>query len=204
MTQSAIVGVIIGLILGAIGGYALAGKKAPPATSTANTWPAMQKTSANPQTTEEKIQDAMSAAPENIAKDATVLDWPGADGKMAELRKGTNGWTCLPDDPSTPGNDPVCVDNMALQWFGAYMQHKTPKIAQAGIGYMLQGGASASNVDPFATAPKQGESWMQAPPHLMVFPNSKLDANVYGTEMNGGPWIMWAGTPYEHLMVPVQ
>jgi hypothetical protein len=33
-----------------------------------------------------------------------------ADGNMRMLRKGTGEWTCVPDYPSTPGNDPMCLD----------------------------------------------------------------------------------------------
>jgi hypothetical protein len=147
----------------------------------------------------------MSAAPESIAKDATVLDWPAtATGDLVTLRKGTNGWTCLPDQPFSPGNDPICADGNAMTWFGAYMQKKQPSIAQAGIAYMLQGGSDASNTDPFAMEPAKGDEWMNAPPHVMIFPSGKLDPKVYGTDMNGGPWIMWSGTPYQHLMVPVK
>ena len=198
--------IIVGLIVVGIGGY-LAGMNSKKAAVSSNDTMAgvtVVKTAAGPTTDAEKITNAMSAAPVDIAKGATVMDWPAKEGAaMSELRKGTNEWTCLPDDPTTPGNDPVCVDKMALQWFGAYMQHQTPKIAQAGIGYMLQGGATASNSDPYATTPKAGESWMEAPAHIMVFPATKLDTKVYGIEMKGGPWVMWAGTPYEHLMVPV-
>ena len=54
-----------------------------------------------------KIQNATSAAPASIARGATVMDWPVTEGaEMAVLRKGTNDWTCLPDDPTTPSNDP--------------------------------------------------------------------------------------------------
>jgi len=151
-----------------------------------------------------KIENAMSAAPENIGNDATVLDI-GADGKIVELRKGTNGWTCLPDMPMSPGNDPICVDGMGMKWFEAYMSQKAPRLAQDGIGYMLQGGSDASNVDPFAMAPKPGEDWVTAPPHIMVFPKGgSLDPKVYGTTPGSHPWIMYSGTPYQHLMVPVQ
>jgi hypothetical protein len=43
-----------------------------------------------------------------------------------------------------------------------------------------------------------------APPHLMVlFPDPKL-LEAYSTDPgSGGPWVMWKGTPYAHLMVPV-
>ena len=157
-------------------------------------------------TPEEKITNAMSAAPETVAKDATVLDWPTVAGKdFVELRKGTSEWTCLPDDLTTPSNDPICVDGMAMKWFQAYMGHKTPKIAQAGVGYMLQGGGTASNTDPSATKPADGETWMKEPPHIMIFPTSPADPKVYGSNPDsGGPWVMWPNTPYAHLMVPVK
>jgi hypothetical protein len=153
-----------------------------------------------------KIQSAMSAAPRSISKDATVLDYPEKEGaEPAVLRKGANEWTCFPDDPSTPSNDPMCLDKNSMEWAQAWMGKKEPKLSGPGIGYMLQGGGSASNTDPFAKKPAAGEHWMKEAPHVMVFPNGKLDPKVYGTDAHkGGPWIMWAGTPYEHLMVPVK
>jgi hypothetical protein len=158
---------------------------------------AAQKSKAHPKSKEEKIQSAMSAAPKAIAKDATILDYPAKEG--GEMV------TCLPDDPSTPANDPMCLDKMAMQWAQAWMSKKEPRLTGPGIGYMLQGGGSASNTDPFAKKPPAGETWMKEAPHIMVFPAGKLDPSVYTTDPHtGGPWIMWGGTPYEHLMVPVQ
>lgn len=202
--------IIIALLIGVGIGYVAAPNspavvEVPTATTTVTmTDTSKQKITATPGTTEWKIQSAMSAAPSDIAEAATIADWPGEDGKLPELRKGGNGWTCLPDYPASPGNDPICADVPAMEWFQSYMQKKTPDIKQAGIAYMLQGGSDPSNTDPFAEAPAPGEDWMSAPPHIMVFPTEKLDAKVYGTAMNGGPWIMWAGTPYEHLMIPVR
>ncbi len=155
-----------------------------------------------------KIQNAMSAAPRAIAKDATILDWPAKEGEeMPVLRKGTNEWSCLPDMTGTPANDPMCMDKMAMEWGKAWMDHKDPNLSATGIGYMLQGGGSPSNTDPFAMKPAAGEHWLKEPPHIMIFPatGSKLDPQVYGTDPNTGrPWIMFGGTPYEHLMVPVK
>lgn len=159
-----------------------------------------------PKSQQDKIQNAMSAAPKAIAQDATILDYPAsAGGEMAVLRKGTNGWTCLPDDPSTPANDPMCLDKMATSWAQAWMAKTEPKLTAPGIGYMLQGGGGASNTDPFAKKPVAGATWMKEPPHIMVFPVGKLDAQLHSSDPHGGgPWIMWGGTPYEHLMVPVK
>jgi len=153
-----------------------------------------------------KIQNAMSAAPPSVSKGATILDWPAREGDQpVVLRTGTNGWTCFPDDPGTPGNDPMCVDKIWLQWVEAWMAKKDFKPALPGIGYMLQGGSTASNSDPFATTPAPGEKWMKEQPHIMVIVPGKLDPKAHSSDHHsGGPWIMWGGTPYEHLMVPIK
>jgi hypothetical protein len=70
---------------------------------------------------------------------------------------------------------------------------------------MLQGGGSASNTDPFAKAPAKGEKWMVELPHLMYFPaNAKELDGWTDDQKTGGPWVMWKGTPYAHLMIPVK
>ena len=48
------------------------------------------------------IKSAVSAAPESVSANATVVDW-----EMNVLREGSNGWTCLPDNVNAPGNAPV-------------------------------------------------------------------------------------------------
>jgi hypothetical protein len=127
-----------------------------------------QMVQGQPKTPEEKIQNTMSAAPSSIAKDATIMDWPAMDwpakegDKLTALRKGTNAWTCLPDYPGSPGNDPMCLDKMWMVWLEAYMTKTEPKLTAPGIAYMLQGGSDASNTDPFATAPPAGAQWLTA------------------------------------------
>jgi hypothetical protein len=55
-----------------------------------------------------------------------------------------------------------------------------------------------------ATKPAAGEDWVTSPPHIMILQPGKLDQSVFSTDpKSGGPWIMWAGTPYEHIMMPV-
>ena len=40
--------------------------------------------------------------------------------------------------------------------------------------------------------------------HLMILvPDHSMYDNVSTDPENGGPWIMWPGTPYAHIMVPV-
>src|SRR6266436_9508608 len=50
-------------------------------------------------TDEEIIKSAMSAAPQAIGKDATIID-VGSDGKMRVVRQGSNQFTCMADNPT--------------------------------------------------------------------------------------------------------
>jgi hypothetical protein len=153
-----------------------------------------------------KIQSAMSAAPPAIANDAAIVDYPAKAGQpLVEIREGTNGWSCFPDLEATPGNDPQCNDETWMRWTEAFLSGTEPKTTSAGIAYMLQGGSDASNTDPFATKPPEGEEWLSSGPHIMILVPGNVDASRFSTDHHsGGPWLMWAGTPYEHLMVPVE
>jgi len=45
---------------------------------------------------------------------------------------------------------------------------------------------------------------MTTPPHIMVLMPEGSDLTAFSTDhLAGGPWVMWAGTPYEHIMMPV-
>lgn len=151
------------------------------------------------------ITSAESAAPRSIAQDAGVMV-PGANGGMKTLRAGKNGWTCMPDDPSTPGNDPMCLDSNAVKWAVAWAGHTTPPDGQTGVAYMLQGGTDPSNTDPFATKPASAAGWIKTGPHLMIVGSKAVLAGypAGATPDTSAPYVMWAGTPYAHLMVPVQ
>lgn len=164
------------------------------------------QTSATPAvTTEQKIATAMAAAPSSISKDATILDWEmDASGNPIVLHQGTNGWTCFPDLAATPSTDPMCLDQTWMAWAQGLATKTAPHVTSLGLAYMLEGGSDASNTDPFATAPQPGETWVNSPPHVMILMPGKLDQSVFGTDpLSGKPWIMWAGTPYEHIMMPV-
>ena len=152
-----------------------------------------------------RIANAMSAAPLAIAGSATLLDWPVKEGDpMVVLRQGTNNWTCIADWPVSPGNDPVCNDPVWTTWNDAYAAGKVPEITTPGIAYMLAGGSDPSNTDPMAMAPAPGEAWITTPSHIMLLVPGGFDAKQFSTDpASGQPYIMWDGTPYEHLMVPV-
>ena len=151
--------------------------------------------------TEALIKSALAAAPADIAKDAAVIA-PGPDGKMVTLKEGTNGFTCLPDQPQTPGKDAMCLDPQAMIWAQSWMNHDpSPKNLSPGVAYMLTGGSDVSATDPWAT-PGPNHKFVSSPPHWMVmWPFSAHATGLSTTPSQTGTWIMFAGTPYAHLMV---
>ena len=153
---------------------------------------------------EELIANATSAAPAAVGRDATVAT-VGEDGELRTIRKGSGSFTCLPDLPASPGNDPMCLDPNAVEWLKAYLAKKPPQPGKVGFGYMLQGGSDASNTDPYATGPAEGQDWIDTGPHVMIFGATEM---VEGYPAQHGdataPYVMWPGTPYAHLMIPVR
>lgn len=149
------------------------------------------------------MASAQSAAPASISGNATIVQ-ASADGSMKELRKGTNGWTCMPDAPATPGPDPMCFDANAGKWVDAWVHHKPPPQGAVGVIYMLEGGTDASNTDPYATKPTADNDWVKTGPHIMIVGSKEILAGhpSGGTPDTTVPYVMWAGTPYAHLMVP--
>lgn len=157
-------------------------------------------------TDKQLIASAMSAAPKSIAKGATILAME-ADGKMRTLKSGNNGWTCMPDNLATPGPDPMCMDKNALEWAHAWVEHKTPPAGKVGFMYMLAGGTDASNTDPYAQKPQPGNHWIKTGAHVMVVGADPSFYDQYPKSADPDtsvPYIMWAGTPYQHLMAPVK
>jgi hypothetical protein len=84
------------------------------------------------------------------------------------------------------------------------MSHKAPEINQVGIGYMTAaGGGWGSNTDPYAMTEKPDNHWGYHPPHLMMLvPDARSLSGVSTDPSNGGPYVMYAGTPYAHIMAP--
>jgi hypothetical protein len=150
------------------------------------------------------VASAESAAPASISSKATIVSFD-AKGAMTVMRKGTNGWTCMPDAPDTPGPDPMCYDANAGKWAEAWIAHKPPPTGAVGVMYMLEGGTDASNTDPYAKAPTASNAWINTGPHIMIVGSKDILAGYPSgaTPDTSAPYVMWAGTPYAHLMVPV-
>jgi hypothetical protein len=177
------------------------GKPAPTGSNEAASADSNTATAASPS---DPVKSAESAAPSSISHQASIATI-GADGAMTTLRQGSNGWTCMPDSPATPGPDPMCFDANAAKWVAAWVGHKPPAADTVGLMYMLEGGTDASNTDPYATKPTADNDWIKTGPHIMIVGSKNILAGMpSGAKPDTSvPYVMWAGTPYAHLMVPV-
>ena len=132
----------------------------------------------SPPTDDELIASAMKAAPKKVGENATIV---------------------VPD--------PMCWDKNAGDWIDAYLNHKTPPTGKVGLMYMLSGGTDASNTDPYAKKPSAANHWIKTGPHIMIV---GADAGFYDSYPKSAdpdtksPYVMWAGTPYQHLMAPIR
>ncbi|WP_300381285.1 hypothetical protein [Henriciella sp.] len=136
----------------------------------------------NNDTGQESVADILAAAPESVARQATVIS---RDGKV--LRKGEGEWVCRIAGPS--GNDPVCTDSEFRAYLDARTKGKLPTIERIGLAYMLQ-----------------GMSWdgMYIPPHgMLIVPDNAYFQGFPTVPSGGTPWVMMAETPYAHLVVPM-
>ncbi|MFN4144129.1 hypothetical protein [Aestuariivirga sp.] len=151
------------------------------------------------------IKSAESAAPQALSSQAAIYAM-NDKGEMRTLREGTNGWWCMPDSPATPGPDPMCGDANSMEWAMAWISKKEPPKGKVGFMYMLEGGTDASNTDPYATAPAEGNNWIKTGPHVMVVNGMDVMAGYpdKADPDTSQPYVMWPGTPYAHLMIPVK
>jgi hypothetical protein len=147
---------------------------------------------------EVKIQRALSAAPDDIAKSATVVG-TDAQGNEVVLRKGSNGFTCMPGNLKVVGQPPMCEDAASMQWGRDFKAHKPkPTNTVPGITYMLAGATQRSDSDPYdKTSPA-----ITVPAHWMImWPFDPKATGLPTHHSDTGAYIMWSGSPYAHLHI---
>lgn len=142
---------------------------------------------------------ALSAAPYSVAKGAGVARMD-SDGKMQTLRESKNGFTCM-----MVMKDSMCGDANSMAFFDAAMKHQDPP-DKLGITYMLRGDNGASNTEPMAFTKTADNHWLVTGPHLMLLGPAAaklVDAQTSADPDPTRPYVMWANTPYAHVMIPV-
>jgi hypothetical protein len=150
---------------------------------------------------EELLTKLKGAAPAEVLDRATILNM-APDGTTKVVREGNNGWTCM-----DPGGAPMCGDKGAMEWAKAW-QTKAAAPQKLGFIYMLSGDNGTSNTDPFAHTETPDNNWVKTGPHVMIVGGeAKSMMQGYPRDPKANPdrpYVMWPGTPYEHLMLPVK
>lgn len=163
---------------------------------------------------EDQIAVTVQAAPEEMRAGATVLGY-GADGKLTELRKGTNELVCLADDPKDTRFSAACY-HKDLEPFMARGRELTAQGVTGG----------KRNEDYRWKEIKEGKLKMPKEPRMLyVFSGKGYDAatkkvtdgvvrwviyvpfataeslGLSTVSKRGEPWLMDAGTPGAHIMI---
>lgn len=144
------------------------------------------------------MESALSAAPASVTDTATIMD-----GEGNVLREGSNGFTCYPESPAM---GPACHDASWDRLIAAMMAKEPFEPSGFGVSYMLAGEGDApgvSNIDPYATEPTADNQWTKDGPHMMLIMPDAAMLEGLSTDPNDPVYVMWKGTPYQHVMVAI-
>ena len=143
------------------------------------------------------IAKVKTGAPEQIVAKSSIIMMQ--DGKPKSLQTGNNGFTCMID----PNGVPLCADENGVAWMKAVAAKADPP-NKIGFIYMLAGDTGTSNHDAHQRASHQ--HWVQTGPHVMVVGPTVKEMVGYPRNADVAdptqPYVMFPGTPYEHLMLP--
>lgn len=151
-----------------------------------------------PMSDSDYIAKVATGAPPTVVHNATIVR-AGPHGAMRTIQSGNNGFTCM-----MIFSAPMCADRNAMLWAQALQTHTAPPNV-TGFVYMLAGDSGTNNMDPYATGMHAHDHWVVQGPHVMIVGPA---AASMGYPMNAdpdttAPYVMWANTPYAHLMIPV-
>jgi len=147
-----------------------------------------------------KISRALSAAPASIAKGAKVVD-RDTKGNEPTLREGNNGFTCFPGHPGVIGDAALCANAPALQWEADMRStSRSPATRRQESNICSPGQRTGVRRTPHATSGTP----IKEPPHWMSMWPVDGTSGIATTAKPTGTWIMYAGTPWAHLMINQQ
>jgi len=174
-----------------------------------NLWADENKTDQKQMSRDELITLALSAGPAHIAKDASVMIHD-ENGKLVEVRKGANGFTCVPMVDPTTQPDPVCMDKLVLQYYESYMKgDPKPANTAPGISYMAQGAHHWEKNGKVLKKGEPGAQLIKDPPHVMImWPFDSRTTGIPTCPIDPGKparpgvvCIVLHDTPYAFLMI---
>jgi hypothetical protein len=169
-------------------------------------------------TPERQIAAAVSPLPEALQKEAKVLGY-GEAGKLVTLRPGTNEMICLADNPANPRFHVSCYHKTLEAFMTRGRALRAQKLTEEQIDSTRSRDVRAKRLAmptrPAALyqyfAPRDsvdaGTGTVKGAQHLYVVYTPYATYKTTGISeapVPGGPWIMFPGTPFAHLMIAPQ
>jgi hypothetical protein len=164
-----------------------------------------------------QIAAAVSPLPEQLQANARVLGHD-SQGRLVVLRKGSNDFTCIADDGVSKQYHVACYHN-SLEPFMArgrelHALKKSREAIDSVRGADIKAGrysmpskpaalyqyyASRDSVDALGNAKGAQYLYVVYTPYA-----SQKTTGVTENPIDGGPWIMYPGKPWAHLMIAPQ
>ena len=165
-----------------------------------------------------QIAAAESALPATLQKGAKVIGYD-EQGKLVTLRPGTNEMICVADDPTAKRFHVACYHKTLEPFMSRGRQLRAQKKSEEVIdstrarevrarrwtmpsrpAALYQYFAARDSVDP-GTGAVRGAQYL----YVVYTPYATYKTTgIAETPVAGGPWIMFPGTPFAHLMISPQ
>ena len=126
-------------------------------------------------------------------------------------------WLVIQEDLPDPENGwkdaheamPMVGDAQSFAWVSAYFAGVKPKTTMESDGWawMLHGDMGEDNTKAGVLNKEDSVegAWIESGAHLMLMPKDPSTLDGQTTDFNSGaPYVMFAGTDYAHLMIPVE
>jgi hypothetical protein len=163
-----------------------------------------------------QIASAVLPLPDSMRSGAAVLGY--ANGKLTQLRAGTNEMICLADNPAQKGFEASCYHKAlepfmargrALRRAGITDRHAIDSLRLADVRSgrlrMPKGPtmlaslfADDDNFDPAAGRPAKSSML-----HVIYLPYAtEASTGISAAPAKDRPWLMYSGKPWAHVMIP--
>lgn len=165
-----------------------------------------------------QIAAAVSPLPEKLRDGAKVLGYD-AGGKLVTLRQGTNDMVCIADDPSGKQFHVACYHNSLEGFMARGREMHALKKSREAIDSVRQNDVKTGR---YAMPSKPAGLYQYFAPrdsvnmetgvitgaqYLYVVYTAYATNKTTGISeapVDGGPWIMYPGSPFAHLMIQPQ
>jgi hypothetical protein len=158
---------------------------------------------------DQQIHEALRALPESLREGAKVVGY-NKSGERVTLKEGSNGMTCWADDPRLNPNtdDPyyvVCFPESLKSLLHRIRELKDAKVTDRTKILTAEIESGKIPMPDFAVRyTLRGEAYVGALPLTVIHvPYREAEGTGFSTEIDHfRPWLMWAGSPLAHIMVP--